>query len=335
MNNKTLVISGGSGNEALVTALVDKKKDFNILLNLYDNGKSTGICREITDTLGVSDARKNQFRLYKLLHKDNLDDNLVKFYSSRIDINSKEDIYKFLEDCKLTIFNKYIDEFFNIEKAKNYEYKDFSIVNIIYSILFKKIGYKETLQFFSIMLDIPNNILINSLTNAYIMAITENNKLISDEGDIVEYKNLDDKIRDIMYAGTINEKYKDLDIDALVNIDNADTIIISTGTFWSSIYPTLQFNNLYKFINESNAKKIWIMNSEEDKDSYGVSSNEFIERFEKLGLDLSDFTIVENLDATSSLQEHNNKYNIKYYHLGNNNGKNDSNLLAKVVDELC
>ena len=73
------------------------------------------------------------------------------------------------------------------------------------------------------------------------------------------------------------------------------------------------------------------MNTEEDKDAYGVSSNMFIEYMENLGVDLSNFTIIENLDAIESLREENNKYDIRYAHLGNVAGKNDPDRLYDVI----
>ena len=73
------------------------------------------------------------------------------------------------------------------------------------------------------------------------------------------------------------------------------------------------------------------MNTEEDKDAYGISSNMFIEYMENLGVDLSNFTIVENLDAIESLREESNKYDIRYAHLGNVAGKNDPDRLYDVI----
>ena len=83
--------------------------------------------------------------------------------------------------------------------------------------------------------------------------------------------------------------------------------------------------------NISKAKKLWFMNTEEDKDAYGISSNMFIEYVENLGVDLSNFTIVENLDAIESLREESNKHSITYKHLGNINGKNDPDCLYSVI----
>lgn len=330
------ILSGGSGNTAIINALLPNKDiNLQIITNAYDSGKSTGICRKITNTLGVSDIRKNHFKIYKNLHKDDLNDNLVKFYKERLNLtkgNELEEVKEFLNNNNLSNLIQYAEEFFKREEANKYDYNDFSIANIIYSEMYAEIGYDKTNDYFTDLLEIPRCVKINSFDNVYINAITYNNNIISDEGDIVEYKNSEDKIKDIIYTDI--DKSEGINSEVIDIINNSDYIIISTGTFWSSIYPTLHYLDFYKLINNSNAKKIWIINTEEDKDSYGVSSNMFINRLEELGLDLSNFIIIENLDAIDSLKEKNEKHNIIYEHLGNINGLNESDLLKEVFNKI-
>jgi len=330
------ILSGGSGNTAIINAILPNPDiNLQIITNAYDSGKSTGICRKITNTLGVSDIRKNHFKVYKNLHKDDLDNNLVEFYKSRLDLTKGkelEEVKDFLEKNNLSNLIKYAEKFFEREEANKYEYKDFSIANIIYSEMYAEIGYNMTNDYFTDLLKIPSCVKINSFDDAYINAITYNGNIIPDEGDIVEYKNSEDKIKDILYTNVT--KSNGLNPEVVDIINNSNYIIISTGTFWSSLYPTLHYLDFYKLINNSNAKKIWIINTEEDKDSYGVSSNMFIDRLEELGLDLSNFIIVENLDAIDSLKEKNEKHNILYKHLGNINGLNESDLLKELFSEI-
>ena len=195
--------------------------------------------------------------------------------------------------------------------------------------MYAEYGYEATNEFFCSLLGIEDFVLLNSFDNVFIQAITASGKVIADEGDIVEYANADDPIVDIIYENepskwTLNQKA----IDAIVQ---ADLIVISTGTFWASIYPTLQYHDLYNAINMSSGKKIWAINNEEDKDAYGVSSNDLIEHFNKLGLDLSQFTILENLDATESLRKENNNYDIVRVSMGNIKGKHDGRLFARNI----
>ena len=79
---KAIVLSGGSGNDALLKGLYGlyPNLDLKIIVNAYDDGKSTGLCRILTNTLGVSDIRKNHSRMYQIMHHANLNGNIISFF---------------------------------------------------------------------------------------------------------------------------------------------------------------------------------------------------------------------------------------------------------------
>lgn len=331
-----VILSGGSGNDVLMHGLIDNgyADDIKVITNAYDNGKSTGICRLVTSTLGVSDIRKNHFRMYNY-SKSNKDSGIVEFYSKRYDLG--DDPCKFciekLENWGLSFLTDFVEGFFERPLAKGINYKDFSIANIVYAEMYARKGYEKTNKYFCNLLGIKDFVLLNSPDNVFINAITENNQFIKGEERIVEYKNSKDPINKIQYSTNFLEESHGLYFKAIQAVSEADLIIISTGTFWSSIYPTLEYLDFYKYVNESNAKKIWVMNTEEDKDSYGVSSNKFIKFMENLGLDLTKFDIIENIDGIDSLKQQNNKYNIVYKSMGNHNGKNDLTKYFNAIKE--
>jgi 2-phospho-L-lactate transferase/gluconeogenesis factor (CofD/UPF0052 family) len=332
-----VILSGGSGNDALMKGLIDHgyADSIKVITNAWDNGKSTGTCRLITSTLGVSDIRKNHFRMYKY-SKTNKDEGLVHFYSDRFDLgeNPCEFCVEKLEQWGLSFLTSYAENFFDrpLSKVIN-NYKDFSIANIVYAEMYAEKGYEETNKYFCNLLGINDFVILNSFDNVFINAITEKEQYIKGEEKIVEYKKAADPISRITYSKNLFMN-QSLNYAAINAIKNADVIIISTGTFWSSIYPTFDYLSFYIYVNASKAKKIWVMNTEEDKDAYGVSSNDFIRHFEKLGLDLTDFTIIENLDGKETLHEDNDNYNIVKCHIGNNNGKNDPELYYEVIKEF-
>lgn len=332
-----VILSGGSGNDALIHGLVNHgyANDIKVITNAYDNGKSTGICRLITSTLGVSDIRKNHFRMYKY-SQSNLNQGLVDFYSKRFDLGNEP--CKFcvekLEQWGLSFLTGYVENFFERPLAKVINnYNDFSIANIVYAEMYARKGYEETNKYFCDLLGIKDFVLLNSFDNVFINALTESELYVKGEERIVEYKNPKDHINKIVYSTNFLVD-KCLNKKAIDAINEADLIIISTGTFWSSIYPTIDYLNFYEYINNSKAKKIWVMNTEEDKDAYGVSSTKFIRFMDNLGLDLHSFTILENEDAIDSLKQDNSKYNVKLAHMGNINGKNDPELYFKAIEEF-
>ena len=325
---KVTILSGGSGNDKIVKGLTELYKDCDVkvIINAYDSGKSTGICRKVTNTLGVSDIRKNHSRMYSAMSSI-VNKSILEFYNGRYDIDCVEDVLKLLDKWDLGNLSEYAIKFFNRPESSNYNYKSFNIANIIYAEMFSEIGYERTNEFFTNLLGIDDFVILNSFDNVYLNAETESGYVIEDEGDLVDWCNSDDKIIRCTYNGCSSELNK----KATDRILESDLIIISTGTFWSSIYPTLHYLDLYKYINLSNARKIWAINNTEDKDSYGVSSNDFIKYLDDLGLDLSKFTIIENLDSIESLHCKNNNYDIVFASMGNENGKHDSKKFVKEI----
>ena len=334
---KTVILSGGSGNDSLIRGLKYYYPSMNckVIVNAYDNGKSTGVCRAVTNTLGVSDIRKNHIRMYKAMH-GNCNKNIIEFYDNRYDFtpgNEVAEITEKLNTWGMPQFVPLVERFFATPEAKNYRYTDFNISNIVYAEMYAQSGYEYTNDYFcNKILDIDSFVLLNSFSNVYLKAITNSGYVIKDEGEIVEWCNRDDKIESCLYGTVLNTE---LNPCAVASIESADLIIISTGTFWSSIYPTLEFGDLYKLINKNtHAKKVWALNCEEDKDSYGVSADEFISHLRKLGLSLDDFTILVNSDACDILRTVNDKdVACHYSHMGNQNGKHDPNKYAKAVLE--
>lgn len=327
---KITILSGGSGNDKIVKGLAKMYKDCDVkvILNAYDSGKSTGICRKITRTLGVSDIRKNHSRMYAAT-SDTVNRSILEFYNNRYNLNGLDDVLSLLDKWDLNQFTEYAVRFFDRPEAADYEFKDFSIANIIYSEMYAEIGYSATNKYFTDFLGINDFVILNSDDYIYLNAITQSGYVIDDEGDLVSWCNADDKIVTCRYE--VKSMPRGLNQAAIDRIRESDLILISTGTFWSSIYPTLQYENFYKYINESKAKKIWAINNTEDKDAFGVTSNDFIDYFKKLGLNLNDFTILENADSIDSLHLPNSEFNVVIRPMGNNKGQHDPMKFVKEI----
>lgn len=324
-----VVLSGGSGNDAILKALIDlgySDENIRVIVNAYDDGKSTGVCREVTGTLGVSDIRKNHEKLHKMLYAGIVNWPLINFYENRIDVTTDYETGD-------ALFDREIKEFFHRLKSEDFEYRNFNVMNIIYSQLYSSIGYEATNALFSDALGIEDMVKLNSFDNMKIIAKTESGNIITDEGDIVEWKNPDDKIVDIYFVG---KKTDGLNPEALRLIKEADLIIISTGTFWSSLYPTLKYEDFYKYINEAKGEKLWVVNTNQDKDAYGVTAGEFFEYMKNLGLKIDDFNILINEDADPILKTIVADMDPITYvtKLGNKNGRNYAFLVGNALRKI-
>lgn len=336
-----VIISGGSGNDALVKGLKTMAGgglagvNVNVIVNAYDNGKSTGVCRAVTNTLGVSDIRKNHSRMYEAVHGDKVDKNLMEFYDKRFDFEKGkevEQISALLNTWGLQEYIDYVKAFFARDTAQKFEYKDFSVANIVYAEMFAQIGYEKTNQHFCNKMGINDFVVLNSFDNVFIKAKTQSGHIIQDEGETVFWNNPDDKIIQTIFD-VENGSYG-LNQRAINLVKNADLILISTGTFWSSIQPTIEYLDFYKHINASKAKKIWMMNNNEDGDAFGVGSLDFVKFMEKSGLNLADFEILLNNDAVDLLKQTDKSHTWVFKSMENNKGKHNPTKFAKAVLEM-
>ncbi len=323
---KVVVLSGGTGNTAIVNGILSwyPNCDLKIIVNAYDDGKSTGICRKVVDTLGVSDVRKNHEKLLKI---KNPFSPYLDLYSARVDLPKGKEAQKVKEMLKDAgandVFLNAVDTFFNCETAHDYEYKNFNVMNIVYSGIWKTFGYGFGNAIICEEIGIENTVLLNSTDNVVISAKTKKGLLLEDEGSIVDFANPNDRIKKIKYS--VKSSKQTLNKGALQALIEADLVIISTGTFWSSLLPTIEYGKMYQYLNRIKAKKIWILNSAEDKDSYGVNPPEFVDIAAKIGLNISQWNIISNtLAPTSFLMG-------EQYNLGYHEGKNEPELVARAI----
>ena len=140
------IITGGSGSENIQRELykINKEISLNLIINGYDDGKSTGKLRNVfKNTLGISDFRKNQILEYEIRGENKeIYELLNERFTKNINIYDylKE---KIIEKCKNNEILKdflisNIKYFFKLKITKDIKYEDFSIMNIIYSSLLHK-----------------------------------------------------------------------------------------------------------------------------------------------------------------------------------------------------
>lgn len=308
---KLLIFSGGSGSAALQEGLLEKypELDITILLNAYDNGKSTGEIRKKFDgnILGPSDVRKNQSRMFKLTGGDN---SISSFLECRFNTSNKKEAQDFItsyyKDIKteknaiiLDKLMSFIEEYFL--EVKDSAYDDFSIGNIIYGYLAHKNdnSLQMAADIMKNILGLKHNIILNSDESLYLQAITKSGKILYDEADIVEYNDSENPIVDIRFKDnsgkTVEKSF--LCGRAITEIRSADIIIFSTGTQWSSLIPTYKCNVSIKngsfrdIIKNAQAKKYLLINGTEDKDMVGLNGDDILNILNRY-FDTSDCKIV-------------------------------------------
>ena len=106
-----VIFSGGTGSIAIQEGFSaiygNDNYNLDVIINAYDNGKSTGVCRKIFNDriLGPSDLRKNhmtQFKIQKATALKNFSSResaLYKLFNLRLYAKSKKDYYN--QVCEL------------------------------------------------------------------------------------------------------------------------------------------------------------------------------------------------------------------------------------------
>lgn len=343
-----LIFSGGTGSVALQTGIYKKfgnLANVSILINALDNGLSTGAVRQAFDgnILGPSDLRKNQMLRHKLIRGE------TELYTSlniRFDKHSN-DVYEYcfnwvdtLKDyqndahdvCKLAL--RY---YFANTDYKSIDYTDFSISNIIYASLaaMNNNSLAKAGEIMEQILDIPSeSVILNSDDNVYLRARTKSGITLFDESDIVDW-NSDDDIVDIMFVDNNgnsidNQKLSD---QSIRKINEADIIIFSTGTQWSSLIPTYATTGIKELIENSNAKKYFIMNNIPDKDMQNANATDILNLVNRW-VNLDDFTVVYNDFSSNEMKDIPDLYDTVYGYYAGRNDKihNPLNIIIDIFN---
>ena len=233
-NIKISLFSGGSGNDRFVDLIRELNNvELNIIVNGYDDGKSTGVLRSyIPGMLGPSDYRKNlvylindkkkngkilknliKYRFNKNLSKKNFSD-FLKLKKNNTTVKNLElyelSVEKFIELKELfLIFNNYF------KKNRKLNLDDLSLGNILISCFFlkHKKNFNKALEKVHLFLDIGKN-KVNNITNGanlFLHAIQENGSIIEDEEKLVGRRHVS-KIEDIYL---LKKKIREKDLNKL------------------------------------------------------------------------------------------------------------------------
>ncbi len=338
-----VIFSGGSGSiaiqEGLSAVYENNSYNLDIIINAYDNGKSTGVCREIFDSkiLGPSDLRKNHLEQFRVQYAEELNDEesresvLHELFSCRLSADSKEAYYQ--EACEklkgasgaiggkdAALLGQLVDYFFFEDPEKNIwretlegvNFDDFSLANIFYASAAAQNGCSLRLAGTDMadVLRIKDNVHLISDVNLYLQARTESGFVIPDEGEIVSWDNPEDKIvsaillrEGMEYIPAIDEG-TDLSKERSIRdiVESADLIIFSSGTQWSSLIPSYMHSGLRRILAASKAKKYVVMNNIEDHDMKGVTADEILSILGRY-IPMEDVTAIVNQDAVPGMNQ--------------------------------
>lgn len=355
---KIVVFSGGTGSIALQRGFAElygqDRLRLDVVVNAYDNGKSTGACRRIMGgkILGPSDVRKNQMLHFELNFAEELKDpeswasRMAELFEARYSADSSEAYYDLakkklvefadvLGDVNVARCRELVEYFFHetggvwrtsVEKES---FHDFALSNIFYASSAAMHGnsLSAAADEMAAMLGIENRVHLISDKNLYLAAETVSGRIVDDEGEIVAWDNAEDPfVRAILrdeggreYIPFVGEGSADTEKIRRMTED-ADVIIFSSGTQWASLIPTYMHRDFGEMIRRSKAKKYLVMNTTEDHDSYGVGVEDFC-RIWKNFLPLEQITLVVNSNAVPALDHAPEGYRAIVQELGEKGSK--------------
>lgn len=291
-----VILAGGTGSIALQQGLHSlintiEGVDVKIIVNAYDNGLSTGAVRRVMagNILGPSDVRKNQTTIYKLKGSEKA---VMDFLDHRFTCKPSEaeaycldQIHKLQDaaspriDRRIDILQGAVAKYFSFSAASQIDYDDFSLANIIYAGLAAQYGnsMRKAATVMAEFLGIPDNVLVNDDASLFLGAITKRGKKLTDEGDIVSWNTPGDPIIDVFFVDAQgNTDLPVLNDESKRALTDADLIIMSSGTQWSSLIPTYMSMGFKDAIAQTNAKVLMVMNRVPDKDAPDQSASDII-----------------------------------------------------------
>lgn len=313
---KIVILAGGTGSIALQTGLHRlikgraEETEIKVIVNAYDNGLSTGAVRRVLggNILGPSDVRKNQTTRFNLLNKDGYIHHLATFLDHRFTVATasardycQKQLWKLTKDMLfesaekseteaykrdeatimsgIEILSGAIKAYFDIPIANKIDYSDFALANIVYAGLAAQNGnsLRAAARIMAGVLDVEDNVILNDDTSLFLGAITKSGVRIIDEGDIVSWNNPGDPIVDVFFTDAGGEEKSPVLCDeAKRAMLEADVIILSSGTQWSSLIPTYASAGFVETINQFKGKILMVMNRVPDKDAPNQGADDLI-----------------------------------------------------------
>ena len=291
---RIVIFSGGRGCTNIIKSMLNQTQaDLSIIVNAYDNGKSTGRIRAfIPGILGPSDIRKNVSTVLEYFNQIKLVD-LLEF---RLSNNSENiSLIEFIRNsCPIAFdsitFEQYqlirdvIGSFENYENlvGKSFDTTDCAVGNIIMAGLFlqENEDFNRAVETYQ-QIFLPQNsrakvFNVTSGENLYLVARSNSGTIFMDEADIVVNERAE-SIREIALVHDIKDGKKESTFSSFTRpninnelkmiIRNMDVLIYGPGTQASSLLPSyLTLDVLTEIRNNFRAKKIFISNLVPDFD---------------------------------------------------------------------
>jgi len=218
---KIVTIGGGTGTSPLLEGLKQHTDDLTAIVTVTDTGRSTGRLRKDLNMLAPGDMRNCLIAL----------------------ANSEELMYDLFQ-----------------YRFDNGDLEGYSFGNLLIAALTKITGsFEKAIEEASKILELKGKVIPATLDNINICAVLEDGTILNEEDKIIDRHNPDvflrSPIKKVFHSPTARPNEK-----ALKTIEQADLIVFSPGSLFTSIISNLLVEGIPEAINKSNAKKIYVCN---------------------------------------------------------------------------
>lgn len=237
MNNKVVIIGGGTGSSILARGLKKFPVDITVVVSVCDDGKSTGILRKEFDIPAVGDVRR-----------------VITALSETEPLVEKLMNYRF-------------------ETGKGL--KGHTAGNILLTALCNITGnMSDGIESLSKVLNLKGNVLPLTESNVNLIADMKDGKTIIGEHNITAYNGKVDKI--------YYEQQPVVNKAVLEAIKEADMIVLSMGSLYTSIICNLLSKDIIKAIDKSKAPVMYVCNMMTQKgETDGFTASDHIRELNK------------------------------------------------------
>ncbi len=215
MNNKIVVLGGGTGQSVLLTGLKKFPFDITAVVSVCDDGGSTGKIRRDFSVPAMGDLRR-----------------VIIALSETDDIVGKLVNYRF---------------------KNGIDFEGHTVGNILLTALTEISGNMSSgIKQIDNILNMKGKVLPLTDDDVTLMGEMEDGSIVEGEHHITES---DKKIKRVFY-----KKKPKINKEVITAIKEADAIVLSMGSVYTSIIPNLLSDKITNAIDESNAKIIYVCN---------------------------------------------------------------------------
>lgn len=302
-----VVFSGGRGSSVLSKELITHPDiALTLAINGYDDGLSTGeVRRFLGDSLGPSDFRKNASHLAAALHA--CADETIAILDRRLPQGcTQAQALAILAEIHGPIGDRlarFVEEL--TRTGRPFDFSDCAIGNLAFAGAFLLAGrrFNEAVDDYAALLGLPAGLIenVSDGTNAFLVALDPDDRLLASEADIVDAKK-QNRIKEIYLldrpptdeehralaampgadrARWLETRERTIPVNPrlIERLKTADLIVYSPGTQHSSLFPSYLTEGLSTAIARNlSAVKLLITNIQSDAELTGATAVDIVDR---------------------------------------------------------